>query len=75
MGRKRRLFSEYQRIAAALTQTTCTIEGCDTPPGMLHAHHRTQWAQGGRSDLKDLVLICPFHHAQHHRGVPLHFRT
>jgi hypothetical protein len=75
LGRKRRLFTEHQRIAAALTQKTCAVEGCDHPPGMLDSHHHIEWAKGGRSDQKYLVLICPFHHHQLHRGVPLRMRT
>jgi hypothetical protein len=66
LGRRRRLFSEYQRIARALTQKTCSVEGCDKPPAMLHAHHALEWSKGGRTDLADLVLICPYHHTRAH---------
>jgi hypothetical protein len=75
LGRKRRLFSEYQRIAKALTQKTCCVDGCDRPPGMLHAHHAIEWAKGGRTDLANIVLICPFHHTRAHRDTTPHRRT
>ncbi len=27
------------------------------------------WENGGPTELSNLVLLCPFHHRMHHRGV------
>ncbi|WP_242606021.1 HNH endonuclease signature motif containing protein [Frankia sp. Cppng1_Ct_nod] len=40
---------------------TCQYPGCDHTR-WLHAHHATHWADGGRTDLDNLVLLCSFHH-------------
>jgi len=66
LGRKCRLASTGQRIALTIEQGGCTAEGCDCPPGMTHVHHDNPWSQGGRTDLKDLRLLCPYHHARAH---------
>ena len=41
LGRKRRFHTESQRIALAVRDRGCSAVGCDTPPGMCHAHHDT----------------------------------
>ena len=35
----------------------------------LHAHHIWHWEDGGLTELDNLVLVCPYHHRLHHRGV------
>ncbi|EUA50615.1 HNH endonuclease family protein [Mycobacterium xenopi 3993] len=35
----------------------------------LHAHHIVHWEDGGATELANLVLVCPYHHRLHHRGV------
>ncbi|MGZ6754098.1 MAG: HNH endonuclease signature motif containing protein [Nocardioides sp.] len=66
LGRKRRFYSESQRIARAIEQQGCTADGCDWPPGLCHAHHDTRWADGGPTDKKHGRLLCPKHHARAH---------
>ena len=39
------------------------------PPHGLHAHHIRHWEDGGPTELWNLVLVCPFHHRSHHRGL------
>jgi hypothetical protein len=46
---------------------TCVVPGCGSTRG-LHAHHLVHWENGGPTELSNLVLLCPFHHRQHHRG-------
>ena len=65
IGRKRRLFTEYQRIAMLVRDRGCVAEGCDRTVG-LHAHHTTRWADGGRTDLADGVSLCHWHHTKAH---------
>jgi hypothetical protein len=66
LGRKTRFATTGQRIALTIQQGGCTAEGCDWPPGMCHVHHDQPWSRGGRTDLKDLRLLCPHHHARAH---------
>ena len=66
MGRKRRLFTEHQRIALTIEQRGCTTENCDRPAAWCHAHHDIAWSHGGTTDLNNGRLLCPFHHAKAH---------
>ncbi len=66
LGRKTRFHTEPQRIALMLEQGGCTVQGCDAPPGMCHAHHDQPWSQGGTTDLTNGRLLCPRHHARAH---------
>ncbi len=67
LGRRRRLFSPAQRLALAMQHPTCRAEGCTVPATWCEAHHwRRPWAQGGRTDLADGKLLCPWHHHRAH---------
>lgn len=43
----------------------CRFAECGRTRG-LHAHHVVHWAHGGRTDLDNLVLLCPRHHRKVH---------
>lgn len=63
MGDPQRLFSKIQKVAIANRDGGCTFPGCDRPPNWCEVHHgRIPWAQGGRTDLRDGVLLCSHHH-------------
>lgn len=67
LGRSRRLFSPGQRKALAVRDRRCRAEDCDIPPAWCEAHHARQpWVNGGKTDLKDGLLLCPFHHHRAH---------
>jgi len=66
LGRKTRFHTEPQRIALMLRDRGCATVGCDWPPGMCHAHHKTPWSQGGNTTVTDGVLLCPRHHTLAH---------
>ena len=66
LGRSARFFTEAQRTAAALSHETCAADGCQTPYAWCEAHHRVQYAGGGRTDLRDLVPLCGYHHQRIH---------
>jgi hypothetical protein len=36
--------------------------GCTQPAGVCEVHHTTHKANGGKTSVKDCVLLCPFHH-------------
>jgi hypothetical protein len=42
--------------------------GCHTPVAWTDAHHVQPWADGGPTDLDNLILLCRFHHGLVHEG-------
>ncbi len=58
-GRTRRLVLDRDR--------GCRFPGC-VARAHLEVHHVVHWADGGGTDLDNLVAVCPFHHDAHHRG-------
>ena len=42
--------------------------GCTRPSEWCIAHHITHWADGSRTDLNNLVLLCGHHHRVIHHG-------
>lgn len=69
LGRTQRLFTEAQRVAAATQYTTCAADDCQTPYAWCELHHRQPWSRKGRTDLRDLVPLCGFHHRRIHRQI------
>lgn len=65
LGRRRRLYTESQRIALQVRDRGCRAEGCDRTLG-LHAHHHQPWTHGGRTDLANALTLCAWHHARAH---------
>ncbi len=66
VGRSRRLATKAQRTALAVRDKGCIL--CGRPPAECQTHHLTDWAEGGRTDLDQMVLLC----WTHHREVDLH---
>jgi len=64
-GRRRRLFSEPQRLALRERDGGCAF--CGLPPGMTKAHHIDWWKRDrGKTDLANGVLLCETcHHLIH----------
>ncbi len=67
-GRATRQINRRLRRALEHRQPTCVVPGCGVTRG-LHAHHIRHWEDGGPTELANLVLVCPYHHRLHHRGV------
>jgi hypothetical protein len=69
LGRRRRFATKAQILAKRIEQHgRCAIEHCDRPAHSCDAHHwRTPWANGGRTDLADIILICKRHHTTAHQ--------
>jgi hypothetical protein len=69
-GKKQRLATGRQRRALAARDGGCVIPGCSVPPSRCQAHHITPWISEtflpGRTDIDNLALLCPFHHATIH---------
>lgn len=67
LGRSSRLFTPAQRKAMIIRDRACRAEGCTVPASWCEAHHwGTAWSRGGRTDLKDGVLLCSWHHHRAH---------
>ena len=67
-GRSTRLINRRLRRALEYRHPSCAVPGCGATRG-LHAHHIRHWEDGGPTELDNLVLVCPYHHRLHHRGV------
>ncbi|OAN36083.1 HNH endonuclease signature motif containing protein [Mycolicibacterium iranicum] len=67
-GRATRTISRRLRRALEHRDACCVVPGCGATRG-LHAHHIRHWEDGGPTELWNLVLVCPFHHRAHHRGL------
>ncbi|ETW25609.1 hypothetical protein MGAST_01720, partial [Mycobacterium gastri 'Wayne'] len=67
-GRATRVLNRRLRRALEHRDRTCVVPGCGATRG-LHAHHIRHWEDGGATELANLVLLCPYHHRAHHRGI------
>ena len=68
VGRSTRVATLAQRRALAVRDGGCVIPGCTAAPDSCDAHHVVHWADGGATDLANLVLLCPGHHTAVHTG-------
>ncbi len=69
VGRSRRLATVAQRRALAARDHGCAFPRCDRPPAWCVAHHVHHWADGGPTDMDNLVGLCTEHHRSvHHHG-------
>ena len=68
LGRSRRLFVGSARRALVLRDRGCAFPGCDRPPRWCHAHHMRRWTHGGKTDVRNGVLLCGHHHRLIHHS-------
>jgi hypothetical protein len=66
VGRSRRILPRSLRRAVQGRDRTCRFPGCAVPAQKTHAHHIDHWADGGSTDLANLVSLCHFHHRRLH---------
>ena len=66
LGYSRRAANRKIRKALIARDRTCTAPGCERPHWMCEIHHIIPWADGGRTDLDNLTLLCGRHHHIHH---------
>ena len=75
VGRAARIVQRAQFRALVVRDRTCVVKGCRRRPAACAAHHVRHWADGGATDLDNLVLLCHQHHHDHHdRGLDLPHR-
>jgi hypothetical protein len=61
------------RTALVLRDGGCRFPGCDRPPAWTDGHHIIHWADGGRTELDNLVSLCRRHHRRvHEQGWRIH---
>lgn len=69
VGRQYRTITPAQHAALIARDGGCAFPGCTRPAQWCIAHHIIHWADGGKTDLDNLVLLCGYHHTTvHHRG-------
>ena len=68
LGRRRRRPNAALRRAARERDTCrCRFPGCGSR--RVDLHHIVYWSHGGRTDLDNLISLCPYHHMLvHERG-------
>ena len=65
--RRRRPSSAIRRAARERDGCRCRFPGCESRRTDLH--HIQHWVNGGRTDLDNLISLCPWHHkVVHDRG-------
>ncbi|UNQ39421.1 HNH endonuclease [Prescottella equi] len=68
LGRTSRTVSKKQRRALIARDHGCAFPGCGAPPAHCEGHHIENWADGGPTDLDNLVLLCRYHHQLLHHS-------
>ncbi|MEJ5946069.1 DUF222 domain-containing protein [Pseudokineococcus basanitobsidens] len=68
LGRAAYTVTAAQRRALVLRDRGCAAPGCQALPDWCHAHHVVHWADGGPTDLANLVLVCGHDHRRVHGG-------
>src|SRR5712671_3947788 len=65
--RRRRPSSAIRRAARERDHGRCRFPGCESR--RVDLHHIQHWVNGGRTDLDNLISLCPYHHKiVHDRG-------
>jgi hypothetical protein len=64
LGRAARLATPAQRQALYGRDVGCVIPGCGVPGDLCEVHHVVPWADGGPTDIENLVFVCPRHHVE-----------
>jgi Domain of unknown function (DUF222)/HNH endonuclease len=73
VGRATRTIPSSIRTALVLRDRGCRFPGCDRPPAWTDGHHIIHWADGGPTELDNLVSLCRSHHRQvHEEGWRIH---
>ena len=66
LGRTTRLANRAQRRALRGLYRCCAIPGCTVAYDRCKLHHIIWWRNQGRTDLDNLLPVCPVHHTKIH---------
>src|SRR5579863_5435476 len=73
VGRATRTIPASIRTALVVRDEGCLFPGCDRPPAWTDGHHIIHWADGGPTELANLVSLCRQHHREvHEEGWRIH---
>ncbi|XAS76871.1 DUF222 domain-containing protein [Dermatophilaceae bacterium Sec6.4] len=67
VGRAQRIVPARTRRLIEDRDGGCAHPGCGAT-GHLECHHITHWADGGPTNVENLISLCPYHHDRHHTG-------
>ena len=67
LGRVERTARPWQRRAIIARDRHCRAPGCRTKPRFCDVHHVDHWANGGKTDVDRMVLLCGTHHREFHK--------
>jgi hypothetical protein len=67
-GREKRVVSGNARRLLDARDRHCRWPGCERPASWSSAHHVVHWAQGGKTDMSNMILLCQHHHWMVHEG-------
>ena len=62
-----RAVTEHQMEVLFFRDRGCTFPGCGST-WFLHAHHIRHWADGGKTTVDNLTILCGSHHRRLHEG-------
>ncbi len=68
VGRATRTVPAALRKALIIRDRHCRFAGCERPHRWCDAHHLQHWADGGSTNLDNLILLCRRHHRAVHEG-------
>lgn len=74
-GRTERQATPALRALLIKRDGGCVFPNCSVPPPGCAGHHIKSWQSGGRTDLRNMALLCAYHHAlvEHPPGDPNHY--
>jgi hypothetical protein len=67
-GREKRVVSRSARRLLEARDKHCRWPGCERPASWTSAHHIRHWANGGKTDLANMLLLCQHHHWMVHEA-------
>lgn len=68
VGRRTPVVPAGLRRAVVARDGGCRFPDCDRPAPWCDAHHVRHWADGGATNLRNLILLCRRHHRSVHDG-------
>ncbi|OZE86557.1 HNH endonuclease [Rhodococcoides fascians] len=68
LARTARTVTAKQKRALTARDHGCAFPGCGKPAAWTEGHHIWHWADGGPTDMDNLVLLCGFHHRLIHHS-------
>ena len=74
LGRRTPVVLASLRRAILARDRGCRFPGCDRPDRWCDCHHVVHWADGGETDLSNLILLCRRHHRLVHDRFGLELR-